>query len=292
MGVQGTVAGSPRGSVLELVGGSAHCSLRVQVPPPPAWPCCHASTSVPASGSGSARAHQQPHPASSSSSTLSQSPPPLPSCSVTPSPPEAQGSDPEILLTPRTPTVKLQDSGTALDGLDICVPGCLPCYKHTWPWGCGCSRRVLGHWEGQGWGIGVSTPDTQGCTATPVLACVCVCSLNTSVCTQGCTQACLRTLCTSPLPCPLHPNVNHEKALTPCASPSFRVSLLWDAPPALSPPCPSWPHPATAPQQPASPPAQTHSCTPGQAAASTRPRQLSSAPHHRHTGEVVLGTCT
>lgn len=63
--------------------------------------------------------------------------------------------------------------------------------------------------------------------------------------------------------------------------------------PPLSLPCPCWPHPATAPRQPASPPAQTHSCTPGQAAASPRPRQLGSAPRRcrRHTGEVVPGTC-
>lgn len=58
---------------------------------------------------------------------------------------------------------------------------------------------------------------------------VCVSALQTSVYTQGCTQVCPCTLCTSPLPRPLHPNVCHEKALTPCASPSCRVSLLWSA---------------------------------------------------------------
>lgn len=120
----------------------------------------HASTSVPASGSGSVstRAHREPHPASSPSSTLSRPTPSLPSCASTPNPPGAQASSPEVVPAPRTSPLKPQDGGTVLGGLDSWVPRCPPCYKHAWPWGCGCPRRVLGNWGGLGWGSVCARP--------------------------------------------------------------------------------------------------------------------------------------
>lgn len=98
-----------------------------------------------------------------------------------------------------------------------------------------------------------------------------------------------------PAPSPLTPQHVPRKSTQHLVHPHPAGRPRCGVPPSppLSLPCPCWPHPATAPRQPASPPAQTHSCTPGQAAASPRPRQLGSAPRHRrrHTGEVVPGTC-
>lgn len=162
-----------------------------------------------------------------------------------------------------------------LGGLDAGVPACPPCYKHTWLWGCRCPTAQKGAGTlgrtGLG-GVSVCMSCTQSCAETPALACARACtahmglhtSVHTSVPVHIPTLSLLAPLQTPP---------------APCATPSRCTPAL-----PLSPPCPRWPHPATAPRKPASPPAQTHSCTPGRAAASARPRQprLCSTPPRRH----------